>query len=308
MGGGSYSDDAYKHLRTSKSYDTKTRAQIFTSTSTDDDMNPNGVDIRESRDSDEHPESLAIMTFLDVTASMGHIPETLAKEKLGALMSTLIKHGVEHPQVLFGAIGDHLTDRSPLQIGQFESDTVKLDEWLTKVYLEGGGGGQKRESYALAWLFGARHTSIDCFEKRSQKGFIFTIGDEGTWEDFDASSLREIMGYPEGQNVNAKQLLEEAQKTYHVFHIHINEGYYRDDETIFESWRNLIGERFLVLDDYESTAELIASTVALVHGVDLANITKDFDPKTKLSVSNALAVVNSGALATSDAKKGIMEL
>ena len=308
MGGGNWSDVAYSSLTSAKSYSTKTRAEIFTSTKTTNDMSPKGIDIRESRDSDEHPESLAVMVFLDVTGSMGHIPEHMIKDNLGPLMSTLIKHGIDHPQVLFGAIGDHITDTAPLQVGQFEVDTALLDKWLTDIYLEGCGGGQWRESYALAWLFGARHTSIDCFEKRSQKGFLFTIGDEGTWEDFSADSLKEIMGYAQGEDVNAVQLLEEVEKMYHVFHIHINETSYKDAPAVLDSWRDLIGERLLILDDHESTAELIASTVAMIRGVELDLITKDFDSKTKNSVTTALATIRNSDLITSNETAGIVEL
>ncbi len=308
MGGGDWSDAAYKNLTTAKSYSTKTRADIFTSTKTTDEMTPKNIDIRESRDSDEHPESLAIGVFLDVTASMGHIPEKLVKNKLGALMSTLITHGVEHPQVLFGAIGDHHCDKDPLQIGQYEVDTALLDKWLTDIYLEGGGGGQWRESYILAWLFAARHTSIDCFEKRGQKGFLFTIGDEATWEDLDANSLKKIMGYGQSDELNAKQLLEEVQKTHHVFHIHVNETSYKDDSKVFNCWQKILGERFLVLDDHEATAELIASTVAMVHGVELDLITKDFDSKTKNSVTTALATISGSDIIQSNSTAGIVEL
>lgn len=52
---------------------------------------------------------------------------------------------IPDPQVLFSAIGDAHTDCAPLQIGQFESG-LEMDDWLTKIYLESGGGGGKIQS------------------------------------------------------------------------------------------------------------------------------------------------------------------
>lgn len=292
MGGGSWSDDAYRHIKTS--YTSKSRDDIFTSTKTSDDMSPKGITFRESRDSDEHPLSLAINIFLDVTGSMGTIPEYLIREKLGALMNTIIKHGVDHPQVLFGAIGDHISDRSSLQIGQFESDTELLNKWLAKIYIEGNGGGQNMESYHLAWLFAGRHTSIDCFEKRNQKGFLFTIGDEWVHPDISADHLREIMGYSGAESVTKEQILREAQRMYNVFHIHVNHGSYSNDTSILRNWKDLLGERLIILDDHDMVAEVIASTIAVIHGADIKAVTSGFDNKTALVVSKAVGGLTPG--------------
>jgi hypothetical protein len=289
MGYSKWSDDAYSHL--SKSRIGMSADEIF-SAKASDLMSPHGVKIRESRDSETHPDSLSLAVFLDVTGSMGRIPEIMVKEKLGTLMNTLITHGIEHPQILFGAIGDHVSDSYPLQIGQFESGTDDLDKWLTEIFIEGGGGGQIMESYLLGWLFCARHTSIDCFEKRGQKGFLFTIGDEASWDNLDAKRLKDLMGYPEASTVSDRQLLEEAQRSYHVFHIHINEASYKDDPSVLGYWRKTIGERLIVLNDYNAIAETIAATVAMIHGVDLSNILTSFDTKTAKTVSNALSKLN----------------
>lgn len=292
MGYTRWSDDAYSHLKR-----TRVNAKvddIFANNRSGkaaDSMLPFDIDFRESRDSDIHPESLSIGVFLDVTASMGKIPEILVREKLGALMNTMIDHGVEHPQILFGAIGDHISDRFPLQVGQFESGTDELDQWLTSIYLEGGGGGQCMESYLLAWLFAARHTSIDCFEKRNQKGFLFTIGDESNWDNLDPSNLKRILGYKQSKKITDKQLLKEAQRSYHVFHIHINEASYRNDPTVLGYWRKTLGERLIILDDYNAIAETIASTVAMIHGIALKTIVASFDRKTAKTVKNALAPI-----------------
>ena len=84
---------------------------------------------------------------------MGHVPHALVQDGLPHIMETILKKGVEDPQVLFLAIGDHTCDEAPLQVGQFESSDELLDRWLTDVYLEGHGGGNDGESYMLAWYF-----------------------------------------------------------------------------------------------------------------------------------------------------------
>ena len=304
MGYSSWSDDAFNVLKHSRK--TKSTASIFTSKSMAKNMDPKGVTFRESRDSDEHPNTIPVMVFLDVTGSMGRIPEVLVREKLGALMNTLLDHGLDDAQVLFGAIGDHVTDRFPLQIGQFESGTQELDQWLTTTYLEGGGGGQYMESYLLAWLFASRHTSTDAFEKRGQKGFLFTIGDEWTWEGLDEESLKRIMGYTSCEPISHEELLEEAQRMYEVFHIHINEASYRNSPKILNPWRELLGERLIILEDYNAIAETIASTVAVLKGSDLDDVTSSFDSAIAATVSKALAKVNGSVSNLPD--EGVLKL
>jgi len=304
MGGTSWSSDSYSRIASSHS--TKSKDDIFTSTSLASDMSPKGVKFREARDSDAHPESLAINVFLDETGSMGDIPYILVKEKLGALMETIMKHGIPHPAVLFGGIGDHHSDRSPLQVGQFESGTEELNLWLTKIFLEANGGGQDMESYLLAWLFAARHTSIDCFEKRGVKGFLFTIGDERSWDSVDGESLKNLMGYSASEGITDAEILAEAQRTYHVFHIHVNCTGYKDNKTVIGYWRKMLGERCIVLEDYNALAEVIASTVAVMHGVDLKSITANFDKNTAKLVSGALANITS--VTTTSKKDGVVKL
>src|SRR5262249_20618935 len=136
--------------------------------------------VRESRDSDVHPESHAVAVLLDVTGSMQTVPRILQKS-LPRLMGLLIRKGyLEHPQILIGAVGDATCDSAPLQVGQFESG-IEIEEDLGRLFLEGGGGGQVTESYELAMHFLAHHTSLDCVEKRGKKGYAFLIGDEAPY-------------------------------------------------------------------------------------------------------------------------------
>jgi hypothetical protein len=306
MGGSHWSSDAYKHITTSNS--TKSTDDIFHNNKTgkvSSDMSPIGVKFRECRDSDAHPAAFGVCVFLDVTGSMGRIPEELVRGKLGVLMETLISHGLSDAAVLFGAIGDQYSDRYPLQVGQFEAGAVELDKWLSSVLLEGGGGGDIHESYGLAWLFAARHTSMDCFEKRSQKGILFTIGDEANHDSFTASKLKDIMGYGEAQDITDEAILAEAQRMYHVFHIHVNEGSYRDNPSVLGYWKKMLPERLIICNDYTQIAELIASTVAVVHGLDLDKFTSSFDAKTASDVKNALVTIKN-SVATTD--KGVVNL
>jgi hypothetical protein len=290
MGYTSWSSDAYANL--SASYVGQSASQIFSSNLAAS-LNPNGLVFRESRDSDAHPNSIAIAVFLDVTGSMGMIPEVLVRQKLGTLMDTLLAHDVEDPQVMFSAIGDHVSDRAPLQVGQYESGTDELDQGLANIYIEGGGGGQMMESYLLAWLVAGRHTSIDCFEKRNKKGFLFTIGDEKNWDKLDANTLKNLMGYPEASEMTDVELLAQAQRMYHVFHIHVNEASYRDNPEVIGYWRKMLGERLLIIENHLHIAELIASTVAVINGANLSKVTAGFDADTAKNIQTALMKVKS---------------
>lgn len=311
MGQGSWSRDAYADISSTRSKQTVSQNFVQSkSRKIHKDMDPRGVDMRESRDSADHPESLAIIFGLDETGSMGTIPAYLITNKLGTLMDTVIANGIEHPQIMFMGVGDHIVDSAPLQVGQFESATAQLDACLEKIYLEGGGGGNGGESYPLVWHFAARHTSIDCFEKRGEKGIIFTCGDEPFHEKYAAAYLKDKIGYTGGEDLNAKAMFDEASKMYEIFHIHINEG---DTSNTYEKnlaaqWKGLLGERFLVLDNKDLVAELVATTVAVLHGVHLDTATASFDAATKNSVSNALALVKDSIVSTKGASAGVIAL
>jgi len=294
MGGSSFSSSAYADL--SRSYSTKSASTIFKNKEIDPSMDPKGLKFREARDSDAHPNSVPIIIGLDTTGSMGTIPENLIKNKLGKLMGILIDNGVNDASICFLGIGDHYANNASLQVGQFESGTDELDKCLTSIWLESGGGGQMMESYSLAWLFAARHTSTDSFEKRGIKGFIFTIGDEWVHDKIEGRFLEEYMGYKEASDVTMENLLEEAKKTYNVFHIHCNDASYQN--SVSDKWRTLLKENVIIVDDSNTIAEVIASTVAVINGADMKDILKDMDSKTASSVSSALATVNKNSITT----------
>ncbi len=292
MGYGSWSDDTQRALSNSRAG--QTRSQTFANTAQNTisaNMAPDKLVLRESRDSVEHPNSLGIIVNLDETGSMGSIPHAMVNTHLTTLMSTMIKHGLPDVQVMFNAIGDHKCDKYPLQVGQFESETTKINHWLTEFNLEGNGGGNGGESYLLAWFFAARYTSMDCFEKRGEKGVLFTIGDERCHpgvklsEISTSTTLRSMLTAAEVTEFTAKDILAEAQRSFHVYHIVVNGGQEG-------GWRELLGENVIVLPDESTIAEVIAATTAMIHGADLDAITADFDSATAATVTTALAKVS----------------
>lgn len=264
MGMGSYSVETRTIRATTLGYASKPASEIFTQRSMDNAMNPHGVMLRESRDSDEHPNSVSIILALDVTGSMGSIPHFLVKEGLPHIMGNIIQRGIKDPQLLFLAVGDHECDSSPLQVGQFESSDELLDKWLTDVYLEGGGGGNAGESYLLAWYFAGFHTSIDCFEKRQQKGFLFTIGDEPTLPEIPAKALTKIMGTGQYHNYPASVLLDKARERYHVYHLHVKETGAGSEKRTQDGWKQLMGSNLIMVDKHTEIAKIIPDIVSQV--------------------------------------------
>lgn len=277
MGGGFYSSDSrmrrmisssvvFKDLAIKSgladySYVAKSRDQVFSSLHLKDSMNPKGIQIRESRDSEDHQNSLPIIIALDVTGSMGNVPDYLVREGLPHIMENILKSGFPDPQILFLAVGDHECDSAPLQVGQFESNDEMLDKWLTDVYLEGGGGGNDGESYGLAWFFAAKYTSTDSLEKRGKKGLLFTIGDEPNLKHYPARTLKNIMGEGQFSNTTDKQLYEMASDKFEIFHIHIQEtGAGKHLATITE-WKKLLEDNLLMAQRHQDVVNIISIEV-----------------------------------------------
>jgi hypothetical protein len=227
-------------------------------------MNPFGK-TRESRDSQAHPDSVAIGVLFDVTGSMGQVPRVL-QTKLGALMRLLVQRGyLAHPQILFGAVGDAYCDRVPLQIGQFESG-LEMDDDLGKIVLEGGGGGQTHESYELGFYFMARHSAIDCYEKRGRKGYLFTIGDEKPYPVVSRRQVADLVGDHLEIDIPVEQAIAELHARYEHFHIMPTETHHGRSANVQGRWRELLGERVLLLEDAGAVCETIALAIGLCEG------------------------------------------
>jgi hypothetical protein len=258
-------------------------------------LDPYGVMYRESRDSAEHPRSVAIAVLFDVTGSMGSVPRTL-QAKLPQLLGLLLRKGyATDPHILFGAIGDATCDRAPLQIGQFESDN-RMDDDLGRILLEGGGGGQKTESYELALYFMARHTAIDCHEKRGKRGYLFLIGDEMAYKRVKRTEARAVIGDELREDVPLAVLIAEVTRKWDTYYILPAGASYVGDDEVLGSWRSLLGQNVIELADLNAVCETIALTIGLGEDAismdeglaDLSDLGSDAGP----TVSKALATID----------------
>jgi hypothetical protein len=118
MGSGRWSTDTYTAAAGYRAaagadpfdYDRRLRSRPRDEWTAHPTLEPHGLTVRESRDSDEHPRSVPIAVLFDVTGSMGLVPRRL-QQRLPQLFGLLQRKGyVEHPQILFGAIGDATCD------------------------------------------------------------------------------------------------------------------------------------------------------------------------------------------------------
>jgi hypothetical protein len=260
-------------------------------------LDPYGATVRESRDSAEHPASLAIAVLFDVTGSMRGVPRAL-QAKLPQLLGLLLRKGyATDPHILFGAIGDATCDQAPLQIGQFESDN-RMDDDLGKIVLEGGGGGQKTESYELALYFMARHTAIDCHEKRGKHGYLFLIGDEMAYGRVKQKEVRGLIGDGLQTDLPLPGLIAEVTRTWDTYYILPAGASYVGDSEVLAFWRGLLGQNVIELADLDAVCETIALTVGLGEDAvsldeglaDLSDLGSDAGP----TVSKALATIGAG--------------
>ena len=270
MGYGHWDDTAYRAAKTYRAgrgiddfgYTAQMRDQPYSSWKAHPDLDPFGAGTRECRDSADHGNSLPIAVLFDVTGSMGQVP-IIMQDKLGKLHGLLRSKGyAEDPQLLFGAIGDADTDRVPLQIGQFESDN-RMDEQLRDILLEGGGGGQKSESYELAAYFMATHIVTDAWEKRRKRGYLFLIGDELNKSKLASRHIRAVIGDHVRTDVSVESVYRELAERWHVYYILPKQSNYYDDPEIAAHWRTLLGQNFVKLDDPAAVCELIALTIGL---------------------------------------------
>lgn len=310
MGSGYFDPGAYDdHIRSKAASGASTFAysdsQTAGSRTVHPDLDPTwrnkaGDLIRESRDGDQHPDSTPIVVVLDVTGTMGSVVGAI-HASLKNLYSLLLTKGyVKDPQIMFAAVGDssitdgRMCDEVPLQVAQFESD-IRAALQLELMVIEGGGGGQKHESYQNAAYFLAEHTATDAWDKRRKKGYVYFIGDEFAWPNVEPAEISALVGDALSAPIPTPAIFKKLQERYEVFYILPDGATYGGDRQILAFWKKILGENVLQLSEPNGAAELIALSIGTRESViDLDEGDEHLkelgvDPSVRQAVVTALA-------------------
>lgn len=226
----------------------------------DEKMDPVKALIREARDSDVHPQTLPIICAQDVTGSMDYIPKYMVGEGLPNLVSLLQGKGIKSPAIMFMGIGDSKGrgngewDRAPLQVGQFESGDEELDYWLTHTWLEKGGWGNGGESYGWAWWFAANRCVTDHWDKRHEKGFLFTNGDDKCL-NIAADEFHRVLGITH-EFASKEDLYKAASEKWNVYHLCLSRN-----ASACGDWQKFMGENCIIVEDHKKIPEIIANVI-----------------------------------------------
>lgn len=291
MGGSSFSTDFYEERARARA---ATNTPVFkhdedvrtgkVSTALHEALDPSKLKggVREARDSAAHPNSVPILFMLDVTGSMSSVPK-IVQSKLGKLMTTILTKGyLADPQILFAAIGDANSDKVPLQVGQFESG-LEMEDDLSRFFLEGGGGGQSppTESYELGFLFAARHTVSDAWEKRNKKGYLFMTGDERAYPEATPHAIHKAFGGERpATGISTETLIAECKERYHVFFLIPGGTSHGNSPALRAYWDGLIGaENVLRMEDANDVCNIVADTIGRMEGAAVPKpLTTPADP------------------------------
>lgn len=286
MGYGSYTASDWSRLKASRKIEGTSYNELFAH-KMNDKFDPKYINKREARDSEEHAYSTPIMIGVDVTGSMGYLSSNIIKKSLNELMQKLYSTDmIKDPQLLFAAIGDATCDAAPLQVTQFESD-IRIAEQLLELWLE-NRGGDSPEDYPLLWYFAAKHTDIDCFNKRGEKGFCFTIGDADCHSEISSSSFERVFG-DKTPKMTADKIAAEAGKSFEVFHIMIDKHPAKEINAAIPGRVAYIGR-----DEIDYLPELIISIMQISRGMDKETVLGQWGSLAKQVVKQSLSTVSVG--------------
>jgi len=204
-----------------------------------------------------------IVYAFDVTGSMGTLPKIIY-DKMPLIAGQVSELGyVPDPALCLAAVGDAVCDSAPAQVGDFVPLRT-LDEWLERLWLEGGGGGQAVESYELmAYFFATR-----CEIPEAKTPVFLITGDEGFRERLYRNELTALFG-GEHQDASADEVFARLRKRFsdNVFLIHRKYGSDRENDEITAQWQRVLGkERVVPLGEDLAVGDVTLGLLALVGG------------------------------------------
>ncbi len=218
MGGGYYDGDVGERLRATTTNDVFRDYGERARTECDPTLNIKRK-TRECCDSTEHPNTTPIIVVIDGTLSRGDDAKVIFSKVPMFFGQLKMRNYVSDPEICWVVVGDSTCDKAPLQVAQFESDN-KLDEWLAKMWLEGGGGGTGQESYQLAAYYIVKKMLLDAVKKRGKKALVFFLVDEGFYPKVSREEVERIVGDRLPADLDSAEVFAELQKMAEVYVIY----------------------------------------------------------------------------------------
>ena len=297
MGYGSYRASDWAKLKESRGISSSSSTQeMFRNRNFKDIYNPLYINMRESCDSEDSPESTPIIIAFDNTGSMGFLAKEIAAHALNKTATNIYdKKPVTNPHIMCAAFvspSDRVIDNySSLQVTQFEAD-IRIVEQLMDLVVNYGGN---RYSYDnLVWYFAAKHTSIDSFNKRNKKGFMFCCGDEICGLDKDIltkAQIKAVFGDDVDSNFSLKELYEIASEKYEIIHIVTNNR--RNNKQSFLSWNEFMPGRVAEIssDNINYLSDVIISVLQLASGMKKTDVLSQYSGADKMIVQDAISSI-----------------
>ena len=291
MGHGSYNAADWSRLKNSRGIsDQSTAGDIFKGNGAQEKYLPQFITVRESRDSDDSPNSTPIIIGFDSTGSMGYLAAEIAKNSLNKTATMILeKRPVTDPHIMCAAFTSPGHSLS-MQVTQFEAD-IRVVEQLLDFVLQGGN----RYSYdALVWYFALKHTSTDCYEKRGKKGFLFCIGDEigddGKGTILSGSEIERTYGDKNAPDYKTRELAALTSEKYEIFHIITGSR----TAGALKTWEPLLPGRNAVIEpeNIQYLAEVMISLMQIAGGMTKAEAVSQWSDAARDTVASALKTIS----------------
>jgi hypothetical protein len=198
---------------------------------------------------------------------MGKLPKIIWDKWPGIVGQIIARNYLSDPEMSITAVGDIRSDKSPLQMCNFDS-LRNLDRWLKRIHFEGRGGSNGSESYEMIAYY-----YLHYFDMPNAELPIFLMtGDEACEEELFARDLREHFG-GDHENTTATSVFAGLLKKFNgnVFRIHrpytgySNDGWH--NASIIAQWERLIGKDHVIhLPEDRAIGDITLGLYAIVSG------------------------------------------
>lgn len=259
--GGEYYEREVSKAESGSGYSEETNKVLSSNTKLHKSNDPQRFQDQKLSCDHKHP----IVFALDVTGSMGDWPKVIY-DKLPMFYGQVMMQGyLSDPSISFCAIGDATCDQAPLQTTDF-GQGLQLDQLLSKIFLEGGGGPGSEESYELSAYTYLKQVDLQNVEIP----YFFVTGDEHYYSKIPKSIVNKIFGPNTQQenNVEADKIWKGLMEKYNVFHLHkAYGGGGNENDKIVKQWSTALGsDRILHMKTPKSCIDVILGVIALTSG------------------------------------------